>query len=468
MSTYVGQTVSTCPECLNLVNARIMTERGHVYFEKYCPHHGHSSALVSEDAEYYLKSREFARPGSIPHHFATEVKKGCPEDCGLCPDHQQHTCHPIIEITDTCNLNCPICMADNQQHGFMPVAEFRKIVDRLIEAEGSVENITLSGGEPSLHPYFWDLAASADRSEVSRISLVTNGIRIAEDLEFCQKIKNHNVYVILQWDGFDDDVYLRLRGRPLMEIKMQALANLERYGIATQLIFVAARKINEKQIGRAVQLLLDTKNLLSMVIQPLALIGKEGRHFEHDPRDRITIPGVIQALEDQTDGLLRKDDFIPLPCSNPECVSLTYLLCLDDDSYVPFPKFIDMRKYLDLLSQSATIEPSRKTEDALHEIITDLWSTAGEAPDSDRITRALRRAVQEMYPQDNADWRELVRASERQAKSIFIHHYMDRFNFDLSRVVKCCHHYPRVDGKVMPMCAFNLFHRHKEQNPFVA
>ena len=177
---------------------------------------------------------------------------------------------------------------------------------------------------------------------------------------------------------------------------------------------------------------------------------------------------MISALAEQTEGLLRKHDFIPLPCPNPECVSLTYLLCLDDGTYTPFPRFADMKKYLHLLSQSATIEPNLETEEALHAIISDLWSTAGEVPDSDRITKALRRAALKMFPRGKTSHREIIRASERQAKSIFIHHYMDSHNFDLSRVVKCCHHYPRADGRIMPMCAFNLFHRKKEENPFVA
>jgi len=464
-NTYLGMTQSACPHCLGLVNAKILRAGSKVYFHKYCPEHGHSRALVSEDAEYYLKTREFALAGSVPHQTATTVNKGCPEDCGLCPDHEQHTCHPVVEITDRCNLDCPICIADNQQRGFLPVVKFREITDNLIACEGTLENITLSGGEPSLHPDFWDIVSVADRPEVLRVSLVTNGLRIAQDPDFCQRLKSQNVYVIFQWDGFDDDVYQRLRGRNLMAIKKQALFNLEKFNIATQLIFVAARGINENQLGRVVRLMLDKDIILSLVIQPLTLARAS---FDANPLDRITIPGVINALAEQTEGLLRKQDFIPLPCPNPECVTLTYLLCLDDGNYAPFPRFADMKKYLHLLSQSATIEPNLETEAALHEIISDLWSTAGEVPDSDRITKALRRAALEMFPRKKAGHRELIRASERQAKSIFIHHYMDPHNFDLSRVVKCCHHYPRADRRIMPMCAFNLFHRKKEENPFVA
>lgn len=457
--TYLGLARSTCPDCLRLIDAKIMTDGSRVYFDKYCPEHGRSGALVSEDLEYWLKAREFAAPGSVPGRFSTEVSKGCPDDCGLCPGHQQHTCHPIVEITDHCNLNCPVCFVENRARGFLETGKFKKIVDGLIASEGRLENITFSGGEPSLHPDFFELADMADRPEVARVSLVTNGIRIADDTGFCELLKSRDIYVILQWDGPDDDIHARLRGRPLADTRERALSNLETYGIATQLIYTAARGVNEDRIGTAVRLMLEKEHILSLSVQPLVMSGDFG-----DPMDRITVPGVIRALAEQTDGILRKEDFIPLPCSNPECVSLTYLLALDGGDYVPFPRFADMRKYLHLLRSSATIEPNYEVETALHEIIADLWSTAGEVPDNERVTRALRRAVMEMFPaQGETDRRELIRASERQAKSVFIHHYMDRHNFDLARVVKCCHHYPRPDGKIMPICAFNLFHRETEE-----
>lgn len=464
--TYIGKTTSTCPDCLRLVQAKIVSENNNVYFIKYCSQHGSSRALVSEDVNYYLNTKNFAHPGSIPLEFSTQIQNGCPFDCGLCPDHEQHCCHPIVEITDTCNLDCPICIANNQDNGFLSVEKFQAIVDNLVKTEGVIENLTLSGGEPTLHPHFQRLIEIANRPEISRVSLVTNGIKLAQDMDFCRRIKEKNVYVILQWDGFDDNVYMALRGKPLLEIKKNALNNLEKLDIQTQLIFVAARNINDHQIGDAIRLLLDKPFLLSLAFQPLAFIGKNGGHYANDPQNRITIPGVIKNIENQTNGLLSKNDFFPLPCSNPECVSLTYLLKLPDNSYIPFPRFLDIKKYLHLLGSSATLPPDGNTENALHEIINDLWSSAGEVPDSARVCNALRQALSEIYSGARPDYKSRMRASEKQAKSIFIHHYMDRYNFDLARVSKCCHHYPRADGRTMPICAFNLFHREKEKNNY--
>ncbi len=463
--TFFKTTQSTCPECLALVQAQVVFENNKVFFLKFCPVHGHSKALVSEDAAYYARAYEYARPGSVPLKFSTEVKYGCPTDCGLCPDHQQHTCLPIIEVTDHCNLECPICIVDNQYSKHMSLEDFGRIVERLIDHEGSLETITLSGGEPTAHPRFLDLVDAATRPEIGRVSVVTNGIRLAKSQAFCEELKRRNVYVILQLDGFSDDVHTAIRGVPLQAVKEQALAHLAEFRISTQIAFVPARGINEHQLGRAVQLMLARDHVLSLLIQPFARTGHGGGVFPLDPEDRLTIPGVIRAIDEQTGGLVAREDFIPLPCSHPLCVSLTYLLRLDDGSYLPFPRFVEMRKHLDLFQQTATLEASQATESALQESINDLWSAAGEIPDSEKILRALKRALLEMFPARPAARQELIRIAERQAKTIFIHHYMDRHDFDLERLVKCCHHYPQIDGRIIPACGFNLFYRGAAKGP---
>jgi len=463
--TFYKMTMSTCPYCLAVVQAQVVFQDNKVYFIKHCSEHGESKALVSEDAEYYQNAYRYARPGSQPLHFSTAVKHGCPTDCGLCPSHQQHTCLPIIEITDYCNLECPVCIVNNQHENHLSPLDFNGIIERLIAHEGYLETITLSGGEPTSHPQFLEFVDIATREQIGRVSVVTNGLRIAKSKSFCQELKKRNVYVILQFDGFDDDVQKQLRGKPLMEQKWQALDNLAEFDIATQIAFVPARGVNEHQLGQAVDLLLQRDHILSLLIQPLSHSGQGGGVFEHNALDRLTIPGVIKAIDQQTKGLVSREDFIPLPCSHPQCVSLTYLLKLDDGSYMPFSRFVDLDKHLDLFQQTATIEPNQQTEDTLREVIDDLWSAAGEIPDCDKITKALKRALLEMYPAQTTSRADLIRVSERQAKTIFIHHYMDRHDFDVERLMKCCHHYPQIDGRIMPACGFNMFHRGAAQGP---
>lgn len=463
--TFFKMTMSTCPDCLKVIQAQVVFQDNKVYFLKHCPEHGASRALVSEDAEYYAGAFQYIRPGSKPLHFSTAVDQGCPTDCGLCPSHQQHTCLPIVEITDFCNLECPVCIVNNQYTNHMSMADFQKVTDLLIKHEGSLETITLSGGEPTSHPDFLNFVGAATRPEIGRVSVVTNGIRIAKSKEFCAELKKRNVYVILQMDGFTDEVQKKIRGVPLMDVKWQALDNLREFKIATQIAFVPARGVNEHQLGDAVRLMLERDNILSLLIQPVAHTGLGGGVFPHDPMDRLTIPGVIRAIDEQTKGLVAREDFIPLPCSHPLCVSLTYLLRMDDGTYLPFPRFVDMRKHLDLFQQTATIEANAHTESALKQCIDDLWSASGEVPDSEKIVGALRRALLEMFPNRKVERQELIRIAERQAKTIFIHHYMDRHDFDVERLMKCCHHYPQIDGRIMPACGFNMFHRGAAKGP---
>ncbi len=332
------RTTSTCPSCLALVEAKVVIRDGQVFFRKHCTACDETTqAMVSEDADYYVKAYTFAAAGTEPLHFGAPVEHGCPTDCGTCNDHEQHTCLPIIEVTDHCNLECPICIVDNQYSWHMPVEEFRAIIDQLVRAEGQLESVAISGGEPTSHPHILELLEAADRPEIGRVFLITNGLRLGKDRAFAEAIKARGSYVGLQLDGFDAETHEIVRGRDLTAEKGRALAVLEELDIPTQIIFVAVKGVNDHQIGDAVKLFLEKDFILSLNFQPVAHTGQGGGKFTHDPMDRLTIPGVIRAMEAQSDGALRTSDFHPLPCSHPQCVSLTYLLRLEDGPHVPFP-----------------------------------------------------------------------------------------------------------------------------------
>jgi 7,8-dihydro-6-hydroxymethylpterin dimethyltransferase len=453
------RTTSTCPTCLTLLPADVVVREGRVYFQKRCARCGPSEALVSEDAAYYVRAYSFARAGTEPLRFAAEAKLGCPTDCGTCSDHEQHTCLPIVEITDHCNLECPICIVDNQYSTHMPVERFRAVVDTLVAAEGRCESIAISGGEPTSHPAILELVRVADRPEIGRVVLITNGLRLGRDEAFARALKDSGAYVALQLDGFDAETHQVLRGRDLTSEKDAALDVLRRLEIPTQLIFVAARGVNDHQVGRAVDLLLEEKHILSLNFQPVAHTGQGGGRFVHDPMDRLTIPGVIAAIEAQTNGRVRKSDFSPLPCSHPQCVSLTYLLRLNDGSFMPFGRFVDFAKHGGLLRSSATLPATAEMHDTLHEIIHDVYAREDEIERGADVLAALRRSLDTMFPDRPVAPRDEFRIGESQAKSIFLHHYMDPHDFDLERLRKCCHHYAQPDGRIMPACGFNLFHR---------
>lgn len=458
-------TTSTCPGCLALVQAQVVIRKDRVFFLKDCTRCGPSEALVSEDAGYYVKAYAFARAGTQPFKFRNTVEHGCPTDCGTCDDHEQHTCLPIVEVTDHCNLECPICIVDNKYANHMEPATFEKIVDGLVEAEGACESLALSGGEPTSHPQILELLRIANRPEIGRVVLITNGIRLGKDRAFAKALKEMGVYIGLQLDGFTSDVHVKLRGKDLVAEKNAALATLAELDIPTQLIYVATKGVNDHQIGQVIELFLSGSHFLSLNFQPVAYTGHGGGTYQHDPNDRLTIPGVIRRAEEQTRGTVKYTDFFPLPCSHPQCVSLTYLLRLDDGTNIPFARFIDFEKYTTLLRSSATLPATPEVEDALQDVIHDVFARQDEIERGPEILAALRRSLDEMFPKKPLGAREQFRISERQSKSIFLHHYMDRHDFDLERLRKCCHHYPQIDGRIMPACGYNMFHRGAAKGP---
>ena len=273
------QTTSTCPTCLALTPADVVLREGKVYFKKNCPTCGPSEALVSENARYYVGAYAFARAGTEPLKFAAKVEHGCPTDCGTCGDHEQHTCLPIVEVTDHCNLECPICIVNNQYANHIEPETFTKIVDTMIANEGQCESIALSGGEPTSHPRILDLIDIATRDEIGRVVVITNGLRLGRDREFAAALKARGAYVALQLDGFTADTHEKIRGRDLCAEKDAALRVLKELQIPTQLIFVAARGVNEHQIGRVVDLLLSEDHILSLSFQPAAFTGFGGGAF---------------------------------------------------------------------------------------------------------------------------------------------------------------------------------------------
>ncbi len=453
------QTTSTCPSCLDLLTAEVVIRDERVYFSKDCGQCGPSEALVSEDAAYYVGAYAYARAGTQPLAYVQEAEKGCPQDCGHCSDHEQHTCLPIIEVTDHCNLECPICIVDNQHSNHISVDAFDEVIDNLVRREGQLESVALSGGEPTSHPQILELLRRANRPEIGRVVVITNGLRLSRDRKFATAIKELGAYVALQLDGFSAETHLAIRGKDLSKEKDAALAVLKELQIPTQMIFVATQGVNDHQIGQAVELFLSEDHIVSLNFQPMAYTGHGGGHFQHDPMNRLTIPGVIARIEEQTNGKLLKSDFSPLPCSHPQCVSLTYLLRLNDGSHLPFSRFVDFMKNGSLLRSSATLPGSPEVHDALHEIIHDVFANEEDIERGDEVLAALRRSLDVMFPNRPVSEKEAIRIGEGQAKSIFLHHYMDAHDFDLERLRKCCHHYAQEDGRVMPACGFNLFHR---------
>ena len=184
--TFLGTTQSLCPECLALVPAKIVTRGSRVYFRKRCPEHGLREDFICSDVSFYDRL-EYTQPSKLPQEFGVEPQRGCPFDCGLCSDHEQHTCVALVEVTTSCNLTCPMCFASSAPGGkHLSVAECRRAIDRLIEVEGRPEVVQLSGGEPTVHPQFTEILDYALSRPIDYVTINTNGLRFARDAELVE------------------------------------------------------------------------------------------------------------------------------------------------------------------------------------------------------------------------------------------------------------------------------------------
>ncbi len=218
----LGVTQSICPRCKRVLEAELRERDGRVVLSRSCPEHGRFEAVVYGDARRYAEIQRFNKPGENPRSRQTETADGCPHDCGICPEHAQHTCLGIIEVNSACNLDCPICFADSgtghQQHGFsLSLEQVESMLDAFVRAEGEPESVQISGGEPSIHPQILEILAAAKARGIPLVMLNTNGIRLARDRDFAPALAELGIHVYLQFDGFEPATQAAIRGRDLTD-----------------------------------------------------------------------------------------------------------------------------------------------------------------------------------------------------------------------------------------------------------
>ncbi|HZA23994.1 MAG TPA: radical SAM protein [Dehalococcoidia bacterium] len=168
-------TRSICPECKRVIDAQIILRHNQVFMRKRCPQHGWFEGLISSDAQMYVGSSAFNKPGTMTLQFSTEVKEGCPLDCGLCSEHKQHTCLALIEVNTGCNLNCPVCFADAGEGFSLTLEEVERMLDRQLELEGEPEVVQFSGGEPTIHPDILEMVWAARARGIPNVMITPTG-----------------------------------------------------------------------------------------------------------------------------------------------------------------------------------------------------------------------------------------------------------------------------------------------------
>ena len=478
MRIHIKNTKSVCPECNRVVDATVYAEGGKVYIEKRCPEHGEFRDVYWGDYEQYMRVLKYEHLGTPLDNPRTETVKGCPFDCGICPNHKSHTVLGIIDVTNRCNLNCPICFAHAGAAGYVyepTLEQIREMMLNLRSNNPPAPALQLSGGEPTVREDLPEIVRMAKELGFRHVEVDSNGLKLAESVDYCRELREAGADTIyLQFDGTKPKSYIAARGRNLLPTKLKALENLRKAGFrSVVLVPTLVGGVNDDQIGEIIEFAVKNSDIVRCVnFQPVSITGRI--KYEEREKMRITIPDLMRLCEEQTNGRIKRSDWYPVPTvvplsklveaftgkryvefsCHPHCGMATYIIT-EGDEYKPITQMINVDGFLEAV------------EDAIR-----------EAEQGHRTKAKLKVATAAMkyIPRGflfkyllpllwTADY-EPLRQLHMRMIMIGSMHFMDKFNFDLERVERCIIHYATPDGRLIPFCTYNNFHRKAVERKF--
>ena len=450
---FYALTNSVCSKCLVKVEAKIIFQDDCVYLVKHCPTHGREEVLIADDIEYYKKCLEFIKPGDIPRRFNTPIKYGCPYDCGLCPDHEQHSCLTLIEVTDKCNLSCPICYADSGVEEFSDSHQPRKhrslkliesMIDAVVENEGEPQIVQLSGGEPTIHPEFFEILDIVKSKPIKHLMINTNGVRIAQDKAFCERLSQYmpGIEIYLQFDSFEAEALQELRGADLRIVREKAIAQLNKYNISTTLVVTVKKGLNDGEIGKIIEYGLQQKCVRGVTFQP---IQAAGRLSGFDPKtDRYTLTEVRRSILEQSP-YFQSEDILPVPC-HPDCLAMGYALKLNG-KVIPLTGLVNPEAFVEMMPNSVLYEQNEQ----LKRQVFELFSTSHSPASAATSLKQLLCCLPMVNVPAGLNYSNIFR--------VMVVQFLDPFNFDVRSVKRSCIHIVHPDGRIIPFDTFNMFYR---------
>ncbi|HEU4965030.1 MAG TPA: radical SAM protein [Bacilli bacterium] len=448
-------TNSICSTCLRKVEAKVIIEDDKVFLHKHCFTHGPEKVLISTDVEYYKMCREYIKPSEMPLVWNTPIKHGCPYDCGLCPDHEQHSCLTLVEIIEKCNLQCPICYAESSPHQeqIRSLEEVEFMLDAVVRNEGEPDIVQISGGEPTIHPQFFEILDLAKSKPIKHLMVNTNGVRIAQDREFAKRLADYmpGFELYLQFDSFEEDALRELRGANLLEIRKKAIEHLNEFNISTTLVVTLKKGLNDHEVGKIIEYGMGQRCVRGVTFQP---IQAAGRLEEFDPaRDRLTLSEVRQMIIDQSEVFSAKD-MIPVPC-HPDCLAMGYALKLGGE-VLPLTGLINP----DVLLQGGRNTIVFEQDETLKNRVFELFST-NHSPESQTISlKNLLCCLPMVAVPENLSYENVFR--------VLIMQFLDPHNFDVRSVKKSCVHIVHPDGRIIPFDTYNMFYRGEKEQKLLA
>jgi hypothetical protein len=448
---YYDHVVSLCEHCLRRIEAKTVIRDNEVWMYKWCPEHGQSKVLIASDAKYWRAGREvYIKPPEMPLQFSTEQHWGCPYDCGLCPDHMQHSCLTIVEITDECNLACPVCYADSgpQRKTLRDLATIERMLDAIVANEGDPDVVQISGGEPTLHPQFFEILDAAKRRPIRHLMLNTNGIRIANEPGFAERLAAYmpGFEIYLQFDSFERKALMTLRGADLRQVRERAIARLNEVGLSTTLVVTVAKGVNDTEVGKIIDYAAAQACVRGVTLQPVHFAGRTDDISVQSAR--LTLTEVRQQILDQT-SMFAAEDIIPVPC-NPDALAMGYAL-KTDAGVVPLTRYIGAEALLAGDRNTIVFESDAKLKEQVFKLFSTSLGPEGQAGGLAALMCCLPLVRAPASVTYDRVFRVLILA------------FMDAVNFDVRAMKKSCVHIAQPDGRIIPFESYNLLYRDDRQ-----
>ncbi|MCU0391974.1 MAG: radical SAM protein, partial [Thermoflexibacter sp.] len=327
------------------------------------------------------------------------------------------------------------------------VAEVEKMLDIIVESEKQPDIVQISGGEPTIHPDFFEILDIAKTKPIRHLMINTNGVRIAKSKEFTQRLASYmpDFEIYLQFDSFKKSTLESIRGEDLREVRMKALEHLNEFNLSTTLVVTLQKGQNNDEIGEIIDFALKQPCVRGVTFQPTQVAG---RLENFDPAtDRYTLTEIRQDILRQSP-IFTPNDIIPVPC-NPDALAMAYCLKINGQ-ILPLTNLIDPVALLD--SRNTIVY---EQDEAMKHHIYQLFSTG--LP-SDKVADKL----QEMFC-----CLPMIKAPELKYENLFriiIMQFLDAYNFDVRTVKKSCVHIVHKDGHIIPFDTMNLFYRDDKVN----
>jgi len=489
MSQLIDKTRSICPICYNVIGADIVEEEGKVLIKKNCPEHGDFQDVYWSDYNMYMKAKKHHEDGPKLDNPQSESKKGCPYDCGLCSEHYTPTVLCNIDVTNRCNMQCPICFANAQTAGYVLEPTREELIDmmKVVRDEKPIPCMVVqfAGGEPTVREDLPEIIEDAKKLGFTLVQIATNGINIAKDVEYAKELRKRGLNTVyLQFDGVTEKPYIAARGYNAFPTKLQALDNCRKAGLSSVvLVPTLVKTINDEQVGDIIRFGIKNLDIIRGInFQPVSFAGR----IEKEDLDkmRITIPDFVKLVEEQTNGQILAEDFYPassvVPFSNfveawrgtpqvkftchEHCGVATYIFIDNDGKIIPITHFIDVDRFMNLLTEeSERLADGGKGAKALAiaRITKELPSIINlkNKPKNLDITKLLISVLKDGTVDALADF-------SYKTMLIGCMHFQDPYNFDIERVDRCAIHYSVQGGKVIPFCTFNNIHREKIERKY--